>query len=548
MATAVIEVFQAALGRDAKRARTSGAGGHVLNAAGGAGSFAVSDMTRAHRFLILGAEGGTYYASEPKLAIENAGAMARLIAAGRGVELVELIEGISVGGRAAKQGPTLFALAMCARLGDVECRRAAYAALGKVCRIPTHLFAFIGFAEVLGVGSGWGRMQRRAIAEWYGRDPKALAYAVTKYRNREGWTHRDVLRLAHVKPATPGQAAVFSYAVKGWDAAAAAELAGGDANAAAAVALLAAIEEARSADKPRLLQLIAEHRLAREHLPTEALADREVWEALLPAMGLTALIRNLGKMTNLGLIAPLSPATEVVVAKLGDAEELRRARVHPFSVLLALTQYKAGHGDKGSLTWTPVPAVVAALDQAFYNAFATVEPTGKRFVVAMDVSGSMTCGGINGARAITPRVGAAAMAMVTMRAEAKCHPLAFTDRLVPLAIDASMSLDQVVRACNSLPFGATDCAQPMLWALKNKVKADVFVVYTDCETWAGAVSPAEALRRYRKATGIPARLVVVAMTSGGFSLADPSDAGMLDVVGFDAAAPDVMRQFALGAI
>jgi 60 kDa SS-A/Ro ribonucleoprotein len=212
MATAVIEVFQAALGRDAKRARTS-AGGTVLNAAGGAGSFAVSDMTRARRFLILGAEGGTYYASEPKLAIENAGAMARLIAAGRGVELVELTENISVGGRAAKQGPTLFALAMCARLGDVECRRAAYAALGKVCRIPTHLFTFIGFAEVLGVGSGWGRMQRRAISEWYGRDPKALAYAVTKYRNREGWTHRDVLRLAHVKPATPGQAAVFNYAV-----------------------------------------------------------------------------------------------------------------------------------------------------------------------------------------------------------------------------------------------------------------------------------------------------------------------------------------------
>jgi 60 kDa SS-A/Ro ribonucleoprotein len=265
-------------------------------------------------------------------------------------------------------------------------------------------------------------------------------------------------------------------------------------------------------------------------------------------MGLTALIRNLGKMTNLGLVAPLSPATEMVVAKLGDAEELRRARVHPFSVLLALTQYKAGQGDKGSLTWTPVPAVVAALDRAFYDAFAAVEPVGKRFVVAMDVSGSMTWGGVNGAKAITPRVGAAAMAMVTMRTEAKCHPLAFTDRLVPLAIDASMSLDQVVRTCDSLPFGATDCAQPMLWALENEVEAEVFVVYTDCETWAGSVSPADALRRYRKATGIPARLVVVAMTSGGFSLADPSDAGMLDVVGFDSAAPEVIRQFALGAI
>ncbi len=41
---------------------------------------------------------------------------------------------------------------------------------------------------------------------------------------------------------------------------------------------------------------------------------------------------------------------------------------------------------------------------------------------------------------------------------------------------------------------------------------------------------------------------VVAMTSGGFSLADPTDAGMLDVVGFDASAPEAMRQFANGTL
>jgi len=97
-------------------------------------------------------------------------------------------------------------------------------------------------------------------------------------------------------------------------------------------------------------------------------------------------------------------------------------------------------------------------------------------------------------------------------------------------------------------FGATDCAQPMLWALHNKVDADVFVVYTDCETWAGSISPAAALKQYRAASGIDARLIVVAMTSGGFSLADPADAGMMDVVGFDAGAPEMMRQFVNGNV
>jgi len=72
---------------------------------------------------------------------------------------------------------------------------------------------------------------------------------------------------------------------------------------------------------------------------------------------------------------------------------------------------------------------------------------------------------------------------------------------------------------------------------------DAFVVYTDSETWAGKIHPAQALREYRQRTGIPAKLVVVGMVSNGFSIADPTDGGMLDVVGFDAAAPALIADF-----
>ena len=72
---------------------------------------------------------------------------------------------------------------------------------------------------------------------------------------------------------------------------------------------------------------------------------------------------------------------------------------------------------------------------------------------------------------------------------------------------------------------------------------DAFYVYTDNETWAGAVHPVKALQQYRQQTGIPAKLVVVGMTATGFSIADPNDAGMLDVVGFDAGVPALMADF-----
>lgn len=70
----------------------------------------------------------------------------------------------------------------------------------------------------------------------------------------------------------------------------------------------------------------------------------------------------------------------------------------------------------------------------------------------------------------------------------------------------------------------------MLYALAQGIEVDAFLVYTDNETWAGAVHPVQALKRYRQKTGIPAKLVVVGMTATAFSIADPNDAGMLDAL------------------
>ena len=83
----------------------------------------------------------------------------------------------------------------------------------------------------------------------------------------------------------------------------------------------------------------------------------------------------------------------------------------------------------------------------------------------------------------------------------------------------------------------------MLYAMERKLEVDAFVVYTDSETWAGSIQPFQALQQYRQQTGIPAKLIVVGMVSNGFTIADPSDAGMMDVVGFDTNVPTIMADF-----
>jgi 60 kDa SS-A/Ro ribonucleoprotein len=267
-----------------------------------------------------------------------------------------------------------------------------------------------------------------------------------------------------------------------------------------------------------------------------------VWDALLEKMPMTALMRSLAKLTAVGVIRPLGDRLPLVLSALGDVDRIARARLHPLALLLALRTYAEGKGDRGSLSWHPVLQVIDALNAAFYAAFRTIVPTGKRLLLALDVSGSMAAGGVAGS-SLTPREASAAMALMTVATEANTHIVGFCDKLVPLSLSPAMRLDDAVRTTSNLPFGRTDCAQPMLYALEKGLSVDAFVVYTDSETWAGTIHPVQALQRYRRQTGIAAKLIVVGLVSNGFSIADPNDAGTLDIVGFDTAAPALIGDF-----
>lgn len=518
----------------------------VANSAGGY-AWAVDDWMQLDRFLVLGSEGGTYYIQPQKLTRENAEAVRRCLQAD-GRRVVARVVEVSENGRAPRNDPALFVLAMAAGLGDEVTRQAAIAALPRVARTGTHLFHFMEFVEGF---RGWGRALRRGVANWYtGMDAERLAYQAVKYQQRDGWSHRDALRLAHPQAPTAVHNQLFHWMTQGWEAGAGSQrnlpTAAPDDS---ALQTIWAFEQARQATSVGDVQrLVAGYGLPWEAIPTQWLAEADVWRTLLPHLPLNALLRNLARLTANGVLTPLGAETEQVAARLVDAEQLRRARVHPVAVLAALLTYRHGKGARGRLTWNPVTAVVDALDQAFYRAFQNVEATGKRLVLALDVSGSMSMGMVAGVPGLTPRVASAAMALVTAATEQQRQPtiIGFAHQMVRLNISPRQRLDDAVEAVSGLPFGATDLARPMLWALANNVKADAFVVYTDSETWVGNIHPAQALQTYRQQTGIPAKLVVVGMVANRFSVADPHDAGMLDVVGFDTAVPALIVDFIRG--
>jgi 60 kDa SS-A/Ro ribonucleoprotein len=525
----------------------------VRNNAGG-WSFQASDETRVHRFLTIGTTGGTYYTDERKATQDN-GELILEFARNRSERLVQMAAEVSVAGRAPRNQPAILALMAAMALGDVEGRRAAERAFTDVVRTGTHLFTAAKYAEQF---RGWGRIARRAFARWYlTREPEQLSYQLVKYRQRDGWTHRDVLRSAHsTKDCAPEIAALFDW------------LCGRETD----VALpkwVVAYERAREIERESgsalarpaktraYVRLIEDFPgLPWEALPDEATSQAEVMRALVDAgMPITALIRNLPKLTRLGVLAPMSSHLGQVCTQLRDPAQLRKGRVHPLAILIALKTYVSGRSEKGSSTWTPVPQVADALNDAFYAAFAAVEPSGKRTMVNLDVSGSMTASaaGYN----LSAREVVAAMALVTMHTEPSWGVYGFSTSFMPLQISPGMRLDAVARYMSRLPFGGTDASLPMQWAAQTRTEVDTFAVYTDYETWAGTMHPHEALENYRQKMGINARMQMVAVAPNEYSYWNQShsapasvatDLGVLDVSGFDAAVPKLLADHARGDI
>lgn len=529
------------------------------NNAGGV-TFTLDKWMRFDRFLIIGTSGGTYYVTEKELTTRNAKVVMECLNEDP-QRVVDRIVEISEGGRAPNNDPALFALAMASghdgTLVDGE-------VLSRVARTGTHLFHFCEFVQQF---RGWGRTLRQAIAYWYNSKSAAdLVYQVVKYQSRDGWTHEDILRLAHVNPKDDVHDAIFSWVCRKadterWDLKFA-KLSQEDRVKLERIIGFENIHNVAAKDESQAVELVKTFRLTREMVPTQFLKSAKMWDALLEKMPMWAMLRNLGNMAKSGLMVPGNwDVIATVTARLTDPERVLKSRLHPLAILIGMKTYAQGHSMRGSGTWPVVSQVVDALNDAFYLAFGNVEPTGQSMMLALDVSGSMTQK--FGGYPVMCSEAAAAIALVTANVEPKYIFTAFSSAgekalrlggrgrwaakdMSVLNISPRERLDDVASRMTHMTFGGTDCALPMLYALQTGLQVDNFIVYTDSETWAGDIQPVQALQEYRDKMGRYAKLVVVGMTSNGFTIADPSDPGMLDVVGFSTSTPHVITEFIKG--
>lgn len=531
----------------------------VKNAAGGY-LFAKDVWTRLEDFLILGTTGGTYYVGEDKLTAENAGVLFRAIAED-GPRVVALLTEISTARppRAPKQRPALFALAAAYAKGDADTRQAAKTALAKVARTTDHLAQFFGYYKNLGGkatarGSAptVGRSLRTALGSWFlagSADDvafKACKAAQRKTPQGESFALRDVLRISHPVADAEQRKTLF-----GWIA--------GNVTDEQARAALPAVDRFLTAkavtDPAEAVRVVTTARVPWEFLPDAMLKEPAVWEALIETVGMTALIRNLARMTRLGTLKPMAEATARAVVRLTDQEALLRARIHPMDAWLAMRVYASGQAQPNPRadrqTWAPVPAILDALEETYELSFGNVEPSGKRLLVAVDSSGSMSGGYYGGGVIVggspigTPYEVGCTMAVMLARIE--------KGNVHVIDVDTSVHTSKVTPRTNLREIaswrpsgGGTDLSLPFSWAAKEWMDVDGIVVFTDNETWAGRSHPTQALAAYRRSVNPNTRVVVAAMTAAGYSIGEPNDAGVLNVAGLDASLPLIVNGFIRG--
>lgn len=288
-------------------------------------------------------------------------------------------------------------------------------------------------------------------------------------------------------------------------------------------------------------KIVRKYKLTTLHLPSAMHNNKIIMTAVLETIKLEALMRELPRLTRIGLIS------DHIIARLSDKDDLKRQQINPLKVLIASKAYRSGRNIQGSSTWLPDPRVCAALEQAFENTFASIgEPTGKHFYIGLDVSGSMGWSQISNMQMNCAEAGAA-LVMMLVRSEPHVTTSAFSDTFKKLDIRRDDNFESVMRKMSGMPFAGTRIDVPILEALNKQILVDTFLVITDNDMGIGT-KPSIALAKYNKAMKTNARLATIGMVSNGFTIAEPNNPKMLDIVGFDTATLDILRWFAKGEL
>ncbi|CAG0890264.1 unnamed protein product [Darwinula stevensoni] len=554
------------------------------------------------RFLHIGGDSLNYnpwfFCNEPSIQQINqeklADAIEQCATSGGEKALTEEFKKIFENGSSPHPICVIVALAKSMKASDIKVRQEAYKLVHQVCRTSKELFMLMHCSETLNQPcTGWGRGFRRAICEWYtSHEPLALACEVTKHPGGN-WTHKDILKLIHMKPKTTEQKLLFCYVMRGLPEAEKQLTEGEPEELKDLLSYLHDVDavkhcvstvgeegHSKSAEGEEVRSLLEKSNLSLDHVPTRFHKSPEIWEVLIPRMLILEALNCVKRLSLAGLLKKSHPLlVSKLQQKLSDPDGLKDSPVHPAKVFLVLKEYEnpslvqkllhdraqRRHAPSGMIRRPPKAPpkpnkkVVEALNNLLKNSFQALPRTGKKWLVVLETTPEMVSTKCHVRPIVTVIEAAAVIALSLLKAEATgdVKILIREDKAGGsanvTAFDAEPTstmkafLAKLTDRCKG---GLVGFTQSIQWSIHNNFPADAIIFITRRSNEFVRVSEVEPLRSCLSQfkSHFKSELKVVTC---GFSISKTSVAaespGVLTLSGFNETIPPIIHAFVSGA-
>ncbi|MES2477129.1 MAG: RNA-binding protein [Verrucomicrobiota bacterium] len=334
----------------------------------------------------------------------------------------------------------------------------------------------------------------------------------------------DVVKMVHPRPADATRQAFYAWLIgKPWDAAALPE----------PLRVFEAWKISREGEVPDVpFQMLTAQDLGEKEW--SAIASNASWQTT--RMNLNTFARH-GVFRDAALVKRLA-------ARLADPDQVRRARVFPYQLLVAFMN--AGK---------EVPVELQnALQDAMETAIGNVPAITGKVVICPDVSGSMqspVTGFRQGASSKVRCIDAAALiAAAFLRKNRDARVLPFEVKVVDIKLNPRDSVMTNATALAKIGGGGTNCSAPLARLNQEKSTPDLVVFVSDNESWADPKANRGTAMMVEweklKARNPKARLVCIDITPNTTTQA-PDRKDILNVGGFSDSVFDLIASFAAGA-
>jgi 60 kDa SS-A/Ro ribonucleoprotein len=310
-----------------------------------------------------------------------------------------------------------------------------------------------------------GTAPKRLVREWFEARETASVFTASVGQSP---SLADILKMTHPKPATAEREALYGY------------LTGKPHK---AEALPQIVRDYETFKASALGNGVASITLDVPRVPFQLLTalklGRGEWCEIARTASWTMTRMNLNTFARHGVFE-VEGMTELIAARLRNAELVRRARVFPYQLMAAFTA--AGKG---------VPEQVReALQDAMEVATENVPKIEGKVYVLPDISGSMhspvtgfRAGATTAVRCIDV---AALVAAIVLRQNRSAEVIPFESDVVEVRLNPRDSVMTNAEKLAKLPCGGTNCSAPLRYLNSHRMTGDLVIYVSDNESWIDA--------------------------------------------------------------